>query len=133
RGEHAGRRMSRVGALEAHSVDLVLLGTAHEPVLERHRAAGGLDPCAKRVVGRGEQVRVQAERPGEPRGDRGEGLAGPQGLRPNEVEADVAVTELEPGLAAGPPGLLERMPGLAATSPAALLVGDASQRVEDAV
>ena len=49
------------------------------------------------------------------------------------MEAEVAVAEPEPRLAAELAGRLERVPGLVGAAPAALLVGDARERVEDAV
>src|SRR5262249_13404661 len=54
-------------------------------------------------------------------------------LRANEVKADVTVTEAEPVLTAEPADGLERVPGLVRAPPAALLVCDTGERVEDAV
>ena len=56
-----------------------------------------------------------------------------QQLGAHEVQADVAVAEPEPGLAAELRDRLERLPRLAGAAPAALLVGEPRQRVEDAV
>ena len=56
-----------------------------------------------------------------------------EGLRAHEVEAEVAVAEPEPRLAAERRGALERVPRLVRTAPAALLVGQAGERVEDRV
>src|SRR5262249_59438308 len=50
-----------------------------------------------------------------------------------EVEADVAVAELEPRLAAELRHRVERLPRLAGSAPPALLVREAGERVEDAV
>ena len=49
------------------------------------------------------------------------------------MEADVAVAEREPGLAAEPPASLERVRRLVADAPAALLVEEPGERVEDGV
>jgi len=49
------------------------------------------------------------------------------------VQADVAVAEPEPRLAAQFRNGVERLPRLAGAAPAALLVGEARERVEDAV
>ncbi len=49
------------------------------------------------------------------------------------MHAKVAVTELEPRLAAELGHDLHRLPGLVRATPAALLVGNSGERVEDAV
>src|SRR5262249_57289253 len=69
----------------------------------------------------------------EPRGDRGERVAGAQRLRPHEVDAEVEVAEPEPALAAELGDGLERLPGLARAAPALRLVEAAGERVEDRV
>ena len=56
-----------------------------------------------------------------------------QRLRAHEVQAEVSVAELEPRLAAEPGHDLHRLPRLVRAAPAALLVRDAGERVEDAV
>ena len=62
------------------------------------------------------------------------GSPGAQRLRPHEVEPEVAVAELEPRLVvAERPGRVERVPRLAAAAPAALLVVEVGERVDDAV
>src|SRR2546430_2653984 len=48
------------------------------------------------------------------------------------MQTEVAVAELEPGLAAELVGRGERVPGLLRASPATLLVAESGQRVEDA-
>ena len=53
--------------------------------------------------------------------------------RPHEVEPEVAVAEPEPVLAAECGDGPERLPGLARAAPAAFLVVQARERVEDAV
>src|SRR5205814_1824127 len=88
---------------------------------------------AEPVVGRGQQRRLDAEGPGEARRHRRERLAGHEGLRPYEVQAEVEVAELEPRFAAEPLDRLERVPRLPGAAPAALLVREARERVEDAV
>src|SRR5438093_737523 len=54
-------------------------------------------------------------------------------IGPHEVKAEVAVTEPEPLVAAQLRHRLERTPALVRAPPAALLVGAAGERVEDAV
>ena len=49
------------------------------------------------------------------------------------MQAEIAIAEPEPALAAEPPRFLEGDPGLVRPSPAALLVGDVGQRIQDAV
>ena len=59
------------------------------------------------------------------RSPRVSGIAVAQELRAHEMQADVAVAELEPGLAAELRDRSERLPGLVGPAPAALLVGEA--------
>ncbi len=65
--------------------------------------------------------------------DGGERLARAKRLRPDEVEAEIAVAEPEPVLAAERRDRAERLPGLAGPAPASLLVVQAGEGVEDAV
>ena len=67
------------------------------------------------------------------RRDGRERLAAAQRLGADEVQAEVAVAEREPVLAAERRGALQRLPRLAGTPPAALLVVEAGQRVEHRV
>ena len=69
----------------------------------------------------------------QPAGHRRQRLAAAQRLRADEVEAEVAVAELEPRLSAEPGDDFHRLPGLVRPPPPALLVRDAGERVEDAV
>ena len=96
-----------------------------EPLLEREAAGGSVDPRAKEVVSRGENRRLDAEGPHQAAGHGGERLAGTEGLRADEVEADVAVAELEPRLAAELAHRLERVPRLVGSAPTPFLVRDA--------
>ena len=57
----------------------------------------------------------------------------PQRLRADEVQPEVEVAELEPVLAAELADGLERVPGLVRAPPAALLVVQPGERVEDRV
>ena len=82
---------------------------------------------AGRIVG------LDPERAGEPSRHGRERLAGAQRLRPHEVEPEIAVAEPEPVLAAERGDGPERLPGLTRAAPAALLVVQAGERVEDAV
>ena len=81
----------------------------------------------------GSSVQRSAERARELlRHDR-EGDALAQQLCAHEVQADVAVAELEPRLPAKRGHGVERVPALVGAAPAALLVGEAAQGVEHAV
>ena len=114
-------------------VDLVAVAAGDEPLLEGEAARRRVDPGAEPVVGGRQDRRLDPERAREPGGDGGERLAGAQRLRADEVEAEVAVAEPEPVLAAERRDRAERLPGLARPAPAALLVVQAGERVEDAV
>ena len=131
--EHSRRRPRRLLPLEAHGVDLVPVAARDEPLLERERPGRRLEPRPQPVVGRRQQPRRDAERRRQPSGHRGERLARAQRLRAHEMEPEIAVAEREPVLAAERADRLERVPGLAAPPPAALLVGEAGERVEDRV
>ena len=124
-----GRRF----AFEADGVDLVAVTARDEPLLERELAGRCLDPGAQPVIGRGQDVRLDPQRSGQPFGDARERLSRTQRLRADEVEPQVEVAELEPGLAAEPADRLERAPGLLRAPPAALLVVQSGERVEDRV
>src|SRR5882672_10842775 len=54
-------------------------------------------------------------------------------LRAHEMQPEVEVAEPEPRLATEARNRLECLPGLAGAPPTALVVGEAGQRVEDAV
>src|SRR5205085_2240263 len=56
-----------------------------------------------------------------------------QQLRPHEVDAEIAVAEAEPALAAELGDRLERAPRLAGASPTPLVVAEAREPVDDAV
>ena len=62
-----------------------------------------------------------------------ERLAAGEGLRAQEVRGEVAVAELEPGLAPVAPHHLERVERLLREAPAALLVREVGQRVHHRV
>src|SRR5205823_4898921 len=76
---------------------------------------------------------VYAERAREAPGDGRERLAGSQRLRPHQMKAEVEIAEAKPRLAAEARDRSERVPRLAGATPAALLVAEIGQRVEDAV
>ena len=120
-------------ALEADAVDLVAVAAGDEPLLEREAPGRRVDPGAEAVVGRRQDRGLDSERPREPGGDGRQGLAFAQRLCANEVEAEVAVAEPEPVLAAEGRHGCERLPRLAGPAPAALLVVEACEGVEDAV
>src|SRR5207245_6229405 len=104
--DRARRGPGRVLPLEAHAVDVVPVAAGDEPLLERERARGRVDPGAQEVVGRGQERRLDPKRGGQTRRDGGQRLSLPQRLRTHEVEPEIAVAEPEPALAAEPAGLL---------------------------
>ena len=105
----------------------------HEPLLEREVTVRRLDPRPQPVVGGGQQRRLDPECLGQPGGHGRQRLAPRERLRADEVQAEVAVAEHEPALPSKARGLLERDPALVRAPPSALRVGDAGERVEDAV
>ena len=109
------------------------MAAGDEPLLEREGARLGVDPRAEEVVGRGQDRGLDAERARELRRHLGERPARAQRLGPDKVEADVAVAEPEPRLAAERADRVERVPGLVRSAPAALLVVQSRERVQDAV
>ena len=121
-------------ALEADAVDLVAVAARDEPLLEREAARrASRSRCgAGRPSPAGSSASIPSAR-ASLRGDGRERLACPQRLCPHEVEAEVAVAEPEPVLAAERGDGRERLPGLACPAPAPLLVVQAGERVEDAV
>ena len=125
----AGRRLAH----EANGVDLVAVAAGDEPLLERKAAGRRVDPGAQPVVRRRQDRRLDPESPREAGRDHRERLAGAQRLGPHEVEPEVAVAEPEPVLAAERGDGPERLPRLARAAPAALLVVQPGERVEDAV
>src|SRR5215210_2083053 len=104
------------------------MAAGDEPLLEREDSSGRLDPGEERVVGRRQDRRADAERLREPSGDRRERIASAQRARADEMEA-----EAEPVLPAERGDRLQRVPGLARASPAAFLVVEAGERVEQRV
>ena len=109
------------------------MAAGDEPFLERERPRRRVQPRPEPVVGRRQQPRLDADGDRQPSGHGGERLSRPQRLSPHEMEPQVAVAEREPVLAAERAGRLECAPGLVAAAPAAPLVGDARERVEDRV
>ena len=105
----------------------------HEPLLERELTRGRGHPGAEAVVGRRQDRGSDAERPREAGGHRRERLAAPQCLGARQVQPEVPVAELEPGLRAEAGRRLARVPALAGPAPAALLVEHAGEGVEDRV
>ena len=131
--EHAGRRLCGLRALEANAGHLVPVPAPDEPVLERELARVGLDECPQPVVRRRENRRLDAERAGQPAGDRRERLTLAQPLRPDEMQPEIPVAELEPRLATEIADRLEGVPGLVGSPPASFLVVQVGERVEDRV
>ena len=114
-------------------VGLVAVAARHEPGLERERPRLGLDERPHRVVGGGQERRVEPERHGDPDRRLAQRHARAEQLRADEVQAEVAIAEPEPGLAAELGHRLERTPALVGAPPPSHVVGAAGERVEDAV
>src|SRR5205814_6196880 len=79
------------------------------------------------------QARLESYGARDPLGQHRQRLAAAQRLRPDEMEPEIAVAELEPGLAAEPLDRVEGVPGLLRAAPSALLVSQAGERVEQRV
>src|SRR5262245_41206909 len=114
-------------------MNLVAMTARDEPFLEGERPCGRVDEGAQLVVRRREDRRVSAERTRRAGRERREPLALAQRACAQEVKPEVAVAEPEPVLAAELRDGRERVPRLVRSSPAAFLVGDPGERVEDAV
>jgi hypothetical protein len=127
------RRTRGRGPCVVDGIDFVPVATRDEPLLERERTGGSLEEGAHRIVGCGQKVAPQACQLGQPRRDRREGSAAAQQLGANEMKPEIAVPELEPGVATEFRCRAERVPRLTGATPAALLVGEAGERVEDRV
>ena len=104
-----------------------------EPLLERELAGRSREPRPQAIVRRGQHTRLDPERLGEPQRDRRERLSASQRLGAHEVQAEVEVAELEPVFASERAHGLQRAPGLVGTPPAALLVVQPCERVQDRV
>ena len=104
-----------------------------EPLLERELARRRRDPRPQAVVGRGDEPRFESERLREPRSHGGQRLTSLQGLRAHEVQAEIAVAQPEPRFAAELRDGRERIPRLVGAAPAAFLVVQIRQRVQDRV
>ena len=113
------------GAHVADGIHLVAMAARDEPGLEGERAGGRLQEGANRVVGRGQELCVEAERLRDPRRRLAQGRTAAQELGPDEMKPEVAVAEAEP--------VLERVPALVGTAPAAGVVRAPRECVEDAV
>ena len=109
------------------------MAAGHEPFLELELPGGGPNPRTQPVVGRGQQSQLEPDCSPEPLGHRREWLAATQRLGADEMESQVAVAELEPGLAAQQPDRFARVPGLTRTPPAALVVTEPAEGVEQRV
>ena len=131
--EDAGRRCGRVFAFEADGVDLVAVAARDEPLLERKLARRRPDPRPQPVVRRRQQMQLDSERLSESHSDARERLAGAERLGADEVEAQVEIAEPEPRLPAERAHGLEHAPRLVRAAPAAALVVETGERVEDRV
>ena len=87
----------------------------------------------KAVVGGRDEALREPDPSRKLRGDLGERPTLAESLCPDEVEAEVAVAETKPALAAPLPSGLERAPRLDGAAPASLAVDQARERVQQAV
>ena len=83
-----------------HGVDLVSMASPDEPGLERKRPGRSLDEGSHRLVARRQQRHIEAQGTRELRGHLRKRCAVSQQLRADEMQAEVAVAEREPRLAA---------------------------------
>ncbi len=128
----AGLRLRRPGVVER--VDLVPVTSRDEPLLKRERAGRSLDERTQRVVRRGQQGALRSPRAvASLCGDLGERHTFTQELCAHEMQPEIAIAEPEPGVAAHGANGFERVPRLAGPAPAAFVVGEAGERIEDAV
>src|SRR5690242_9607550 len=104
-----------------------------EPLLEGEASVRRLEPRPQLVVGRRDDRGVDAESRCEPGRDGGEGFPCTKALRAQDMQAEVAVAEPEPRVAAELLDARECIPRLVRATPAALLVRDSCERVEHAV
>ena len=104
-----------------------------EPFLELELTGWRPDPRAQPVVGGRQQGQPEPDGAGDPGGHRRQRLAATERLRPDEMEPEVAVAELEPRLATEAFDRVASVPGFARAAPAALLVPEAGECVEQRV
>ena len=109
------------------------MSTCDEPLLEGEAPLWRIEPRAQRVVGHRKDRRLDTDSRGEPRRHTREWLSRTQRIRPDQMQADVAVAELEPRLAAVCGRRLERVPRLVRAPPATLVVRQPGECVEHAV
>jgi hypothetical protein len=131
--EDARGRARLLRALVPDVVHLVPVRATDEPLLERERPRGRDDVRAKAIVARRQDARAQPRALDELGRDLRERTAVAQGTPTHEVEAEVEVAEPEPVLPAPRACGFERVPRLPGTAPAAPLVEQARQRVQEAV
>ena len=131
--DHTGGRTARVRTVVAQRIDVVLVASSDEPLLERERPRGRDDVRPEVIVRRGKQSRFQARGSREPGGNGRERLAATQGLGAHEVEPEVAIAEHEPPLPTPRAGRLERLPRLAVAAPATFRVIETGERIEHRV
>ena len=131
--EHARSRARVTRVLEANAVDGIAMGARDEPVLEVDAAVWRVEPRSQPIVRRRQDRHLEPECGRELRGHRGKRLSRAQSLRAHELQAEVAVAEPEPRLAAEDFDGCQRVPRLVGPPPAALLVGQVGQRIDDAV
>src|SRR5204863_1845672 len=113
--------------------DLAEVSAHDDPLLERQLPSLGRDPRAEEVVRRRQENALHSERACEAARDARERLAATQRLRADEVQAEIAVAEREPRLAAELLDRPERVPRLVRAGPAPALVGESGERADERV
>src|ERR1700757_4507568 len=106
---------------------------AYEVVLEVEPAAIGAQTCADALLGHRQEPSRYAQPAPEVLGDLRQALPGSEAPRALDMRSEVAVAEVEPGLA---PEHFEgghKGPGFVSAAPAHLSVVDAGERVEERV
>ena len=105
----------------------------HEIILEVEPALRGAQPSAHPVVAHRQKPRRDPEAPAEIIGDLRQALAGGEPPRALDMGREIAVAEVEPGLAAEASQRLHKGPGLVAPAPAELRIVEAGEGVEQGV
>ena len=125
-----GRRALGAVAESAHRRGAAML---HEVLLERQLAELRQYRGGGRLIAHRQELRPHAEAPRELAGDRRERHALRLQLAPIEVQGDVAIAQLEPGIDLELTPLRLHPPGFVRPAPSLLRVGDAGERIQHGV
>jgi len=98
-------------ALEAEPGHFRLAAPAHEVLLEREVAFRSFDDGADRLVAHRQNVVLHAKPCSELPRDDGQSLAAVEELPAHQVQSEILVAQLEPGLASEPTDLVHHRPG----------------------